>query len=83
MTLPRPCKPTMPRRDAPEQGTPMELTKFDVEDILRRAFRRCDAARAAGGVSHRDRVEGIAVPADWELDIETMYWLPPNIALCS
>lgn len=59
----------------------MEISKNDVEQILSRFFRRGEAAIAAGGIAHKDVVEGVEVPDGWKLDYELAYWLPPNVSL--
>lgn len=51
---------------------------FTIGDI----FRRCEAARAAGGIALIDVIDKqTAIPADWVLDIQTQYYLPPNVEL--
>lgn len=59
----------------------MEISQKDIEDVMSRFFRRSEAARAAGGISHKDVVEGATIPDGWRLDHELDFWLPPNIAL--
>lgn len=59
----------------------MEISQKDIEQVLDRFFRRSEAAKAAGGISHKDVVEGTPVPDGWQLDYELAYWLPPNVRL--
>lgn len=59
----------------------MKIDRPLIESVLNGFFRRCEAAKAAGGIAHRDRVDGMPVPSDWVLDPATEYWLPPNVTL--
>lgn len=64
------------------QGEPVSYTEQDVKDFLDVLFRRCEAARNAGGVALQDVVEGTQRrPEGWVLDIQTCYYLPPNVRL--
>ena len=64
-----------------EQDLIMQITTQQIEDVLASFFRRCEAAKSAGGIAHRDFVDGTDVPDGWVLDFETYYWLPPNVHL--
>lgn len=55
--------------------------EIDVEGMLGRIFRRCEAARFAGGISKEDILNGRLVPPDWQKDDVVDYWLPPNVHL--
>jgi hypothetical protein len=59
----------------------MILDKDTVERTINSFFKRCEAAKAAGGIALCDQVDGIEVPKDWILDYETYYFLPPNVRL--
>ncbi len=63
------------------------LTVDDVRAILAHGFHRCEVARNIGGIAHQDVVETNRHPGPgWELDIVTMYWIPPHVdlnALCA
>jgi hypothetical protein len=59
----------------------MTFTKDSVEIAIITMFRRADAARAAGGISERERVNGAHIPDGWKIDYATKYWLPPNVKL--
>ena len=52
-----------------------------VKNTIELMFRRSDAARAAGGISEKDRYEGVVIPEGWKLDCALDYWLPPNVIL--
>jgi len=52
-----------------------------IENVIQVMFRRSEAAKAAGGISEYDRMNGVSVPEGWKLDYELDYWLPPNVIL--
>lgn len=60
---------------------PYVITEEMIENTIRRAFRRSEAAQAAGGIGEQDRYNGAVIPEGWKLDYETEYWLPPNVSL--
>ena len=66
----------------PRHIDPANLTVEDVQDMLDSMFRRCEAARSAGGIALQDVVdEKATVPEGWELDPTTNYFIPGNVKL--
>jgi hypothetical protein len=66
--------------------TPEDLGNnyFGVENVtstLGAFFRRCEAAKNAGGISKLREVEGEVIPPGWHYDLWTDYWIPPNVVL--
>ena len=71
--------------------TPEDLGKkimdnyFGVENVastLGAFWRRCEAAKNAGGISKMEVEDHLkVVPAGWHYDLWTDYWLPPNVVL--
>jgi hypothetical protein len=59
----------------------MDITREFVDDAIARMYRRCEAARSAGGMPAIDVLRGATVPAGWRFDEPTRYWLPPNVTL--
>lgn len=59
---------------------PMRLTKEMVEEIISDSLRRCKAAKAIGLPLYK-AMDGEPIPDGWELDYETLYYLPPNVKL--
>lgn len=58
-----------------------DITPVVVTDEIARFFRRCEAARHAGGLKKKDVLDGFTIPPGWQLDLTTEYFLPPNVVL--
>lgn len=52
-----------------------------IKGSLSSFFRRCEAARNAGGIPRRDVMEGAPVPEGWTYDVMSCYYVPPNVLL--
>jgi hypothetical protein len=52
-----------------------------IREVLASSFKRCETARAIGGISRQDQVEGVPIPNGWSFDHATDYWIPPHIDL--
>ena len=52
-----------------------------IEQCIGVSFARCTIARAIGGIALQDIVNsGDPPPYGWQLDPDTMYFLPPEVA---
>jgi hypothetical protein len=51
------------------------------EKVFEMFWTRAVCARAAGGISMEDSMNGIPVPEGWKLDYLVSYYLPPNVYL--
>ncbi len=64
----------------------MDITAEEVRNIFALATHRCEVARNIGGIAHETVIEANRHPGPgWELDVVTMYWIPPHVdldALC-
>ncbi len=59
-----------------------EVTLDDVENIMATFYRRCEAARAVGGIPYKEVVEkGLCDPVGYYFDEQTCYFIPDGIEL--
>jgi hypothetical protein len=58
----------------------MIITQEMIRGVIGNFFRRCETARAIGVPLYK-AVDGEDIPKDWELNLETCYYLPPNVKL--
>jgi hypothetical protein len=59
-----------------------QFTKELCEATVKALWRRCEAAKAAGGIPVMDVIgRRVTVPDGWVLDMWTDYYLPQNVHL--